>query len=109
MGLIRFIARLFGWLLTPIVAWAASFLGATIVAALIPTSLTVRTQLIATVVGGAVTAALALVLWLKLLRRSPRLQETLQVAPDATPLVVVEAEEADAAAEEAEGKAEGNR
>lgn len=92
MSLLRFIARLFGWLLTPVVAWAASFLGATLVAALVPGSFSVRSQLILTIAGGGLTAALVLLLWLRLLRRSPRLQETLQVAPDATPLVVAEAE-----------------
>ncbi len=92
MTFVRFLARLFGWLLTPVVAWAASFLGAGAVAWIGP-SLSARNHLIATMLAGGATAALALVLWLRLLRKSPRLQDTLQVAPDATPLVALEDEE----------------
>lgn len=92
MTFVRFLARLFGWLLTPVVAWAASFLGAGLVAWIGP-SLSSRNHLIATVLAGGTTAALALVLWLRLLRKSPRLQESLQVAPDATPLVALEPED----------------
>ena len=33
MRAVRTLARIFGWLLTPFVAWAASFLGASVVAA----------------------------------------------------------------------------
>lgn len=90
MSLLRFVARLFGWLLTPLVAWAASFLGAAAVALVVPDRLDARSQLITTVTGGGIAAAVGLALWLRLLRTSPRLQETLQVAPDATPLVVHE-------------------
>ncbi|MBL8986630.1 MAG: hypothetical protein SFV24_01160 [Gemmatimonadales bacterium] len=90
MTLLRFVARLFGWLLTPLVAWAASFLGATAVALVAPDRMGPRAQLIATVAGGGIAAAVGLALWLRLLRRSPKLQETLQVAADATPLVVSE-------------------
>jgi hypothetical protein len=86
MRLLRFAARLFGWLLTPIVAWAASFLGATALAAILPDSIGARTQLVGTVTGGAIAAAIGLACWLRLLRRSRRLRETLQVGPDATPL-----------------------
>lgn len=92
MTFVRFLARLFGWLLTPVVAWAASFLGAG-VASRLGSSMSSRHHLIATVVAGGATAALALILWLRLLRKSPRLQDSLQVAPDATPLVALEDEE----------------
>lgn len=92
MSLVRFLARLFGWLLTPVVAWAASFLGAALAAWASGGWSSSRYQLVATVVAGFVAAAAALLAWLRLLRRSPRLQETLQVAPDATPLVITEEE-----------------
>jgi sensor c-di-GMP phosphodiesterase-like protein len=90
MSGVRFLARLFGWLLTPVVAWAASFLGATVTAMLVRGWSNVRGQLILTISGGAIFAAIVLLLWLRLLRRSRRLRETLQVAEDATPLVVSE-------------------
>ncbi len=86
----RFIARFFGWLLTPVVAWAASFLGATFVSWLAAGWGEARTQLIATVAGGGLTAVIVLVLWLRLLRTSPRLRETLRVDTDGTPLVAVD-------------------
>ncbi|MGE0439924.1 MAG: hypothetical protein AB7S39_05495 [Gemmatimonadales bacterium] len=93
MKLVRFIARLFGWLLTPVVAWAASFLGAAGMAMVTGGMASGRSQLVASVAGGAAAAVGALLLWLRLLRRSRRLQETLQVAADATPLVITEGEE----------------
>lgn len=39
---------------------------------------------------GAVAALVGAWAWLRLLRRSPRLQQTLAVAPDGTPLVAIE-------------------
>jgi sensor c-di-GMP phosphodiesterase-like protein len=92
MTVLRWVARFFGWLLTPVVAWAASFLGATVTASLTRTIAGGTNQLIVTVVGGAVAAALALIGWLRLLRRSRRLRETLQVEPDGTPIAAVDPE-----------------
>ncbi len=87
MRVIRFVARFFGWLLTPVVAWAASFLGATFTAWIArPIGGSAMTQLIATVLGGAAAAALALIGWIRLLGRSARLRQTLNVDPDGVPL-----------------------
>lgn len=86
----RVIARFFGWLLTPVVAWAASFFGATLCAWMVAGWGGARTQLIATVTGGGLTAVAALILWLRLLRRSPKLRETLRVDRDGTPLAAIE-------------------
>ncbi len=91
----RFLMRLFGWLLTPLVAWAASFLGATATARLIGTTGNARAQLYLTIGGGGLAALLALIGWLRLLRRSPRLQHTLQVADDGTPIVASAPESAE--------------
>jgi hypothetical protein len=44
---------------------------------------------------GAVVGIVAAWAWLRLLRRSPKLRETLAVAPDGTPLAASEAEPAD--------------
>lgn len=90
MKVVRGLMRFFGWLLTPLVAWAASFLGAVATARLAAGSTTARTQLIATVLGGAVTGALGLIGWLRLLRRSPNLRETLEVESDGTPSAAVD-------------------
>jgi hypothetical protein len=91
MKAVRFLARLFGWLLTPLVAWAASFLGATLTAKLLGASVgDARTQLYFAIAGGGVAALVALFGWLRLLRRSPRLQQTLQVEDVGTPIAAVE-------------------
>lgn len=82
--------RVFGWLLTPLVAWAASFLGAVLTARLTGSMGVARGQLLATVIGGAVAGALGLLGWLRLLRRSPELRETLEVESDGTPSAAVD-------------------
>ncbi len=82
--------RILGWLLTPLVAWAASFVGAWIGAAAAGGATNPMTTLWVTVVCGAVTALIGAWGWLRFLRRSPRLQETLAVAPDGTPLIALE-------------------
>jgi len=83
---LKLVARVFGWLLTPFVAWAASFLGAVVTAAMVANLADARVALWIAVIGGGVAAGLVLVLWLRLLRRSPRLREALQVTQDATPV-----------------------
>ena len=91
MTVLRFVARFFGWLLTPVVAWAASFVGATLTAWLSrPIGGTATAQLVVTVIGGAVAAALALIGWIRLLGRSARLRRTLNVDAEGVPLAGVE-------------------
>ena len=87
---VRGLSRLVGWLLTPLVAWAASFFGATIGATVTGGLGNGTTAFWITAGFGAVTALLGAWAWLRLLRRSPRLQHTLAVAPDGTPLVAIE-------------------
>jgi len=96
MRVVRFLLRFFGWLLTPFVAWAASFLGALTTARAVPDRTPALRELIYTVAGGATFAAVALALWLRLLRRSKRLRTTLQVTAEGTPVAAIEppAEEA---------------
>lgn len=78
MKIVRFVLRLFGWLLTLFVAWAASLSGGTLVAwATADTRPTVAFGL--TVAGGALAALLGLLGWVRLLRRSPRLRHALDV------------------------------
>lgn len=92
MRVVRFLLRFFGWLLTPIVAWAASFLGAWVAAGVFR-STAPMTSLWLTVAAGGLAAAVALLGWLRLLRRSPRLRQTLEVATDGTPVVALEESE----------------
>jgi hypothetical protein len=89
-AVVRGLTRLVGWLLTPLVAWAASFLGASIGAAVTGGMRRGTTAFGITAGFGAVAALLGAWAWLRLLRRSPKLQATLEVAPDGTPLIAIE-------------------
>ena len=77
--------RIFGWLLTPFLAWAASFFGA-VAGALIAMRLADPFRgLAVTAICGAVTGFAGLLLWLEYLRRSPEVREALSVTEDGTP------------------------
>jgi hypothetical protein len=81
-----------GWLLTPLIAWAASFVGAAI-GAEVSRGANRSTRTLAVSLGfGAVFALAAAWGWLRFLRRSPRLQEALAVTPEGTPEAAVEGE-----------------
>ncbi len=84
--------RILGWLLTPLVAWAASFVGASIGAFLAGSAENPMTTFGVTVGCAAATALAGAWGWLHFLRKSPRLQKTLEVAPDGTPLIALEGE-----------------
>jgi hypothetical protein len=85
MRWVRLIFRIFGWLLTPFLAWAASFFGA-VAGALIAMRLDDPFRgLAVTAICGAVTGFAGLVLWLEYLRRSPEVREALAVTEDGTP------------------------
>ena len=86
MSLARWLVRLGGWLLTPLVAWAASFLGAWLgagVAGGFRNSTSGAWIVVAFGAGFGLVAAWA---WLRYLRLHPKLQRTLAVAPDGVPL-----------------------
>jgi uncharacterized membrane protein YfcA len=86
------VVRLVGWLLTPLIAWAASFLGAGIGAQVGARANRSTTTLEISLAFGAVFAIVAAWAWLRFLRRSPRLQEALAVTPEGTPEAAVEGE-----------------
>lgn len=86
MSLARGLVRLGGWLLTPLVAWAASFAGAWLGARLAGSFKSSTTGAYLVIAFGAVFGLVSAWAWLRYLRRSPRLQKTLAVAPDGTPL-----------------------
>ena len=77
--------RIFGWLLTPFLAWAASFFGA-VAGALLALKLDdpVRGLAVTAVCGGMAGFA-CLIAWLHFLRRSPEIREVLAVTEDGTP------------------------
>jgi hypothetical protein len=82
---IRLFLRAFGWLLTPFIAWAASFFGC-VAGEVIATRMAspMRGVLLSAVLG-AVAGFGGLLGWLRLLRRSPELQEALAVTPEGVP------------------------
>ncbi|MDX2193146.1 MAG: hypothetical protein NW201_07320 [Gemmatimonadales bacterium] len=82
---LRLVVRVFGWLLTPLVAWAASFLGATLAAAAVAGVDAPMRALGATAATAMATGALALIAWLALLRRRPDLRDALAVSEEGLP------------------------
>ena len=111
MRFLRFLLRFLGWLLTPLVAWAASFFGAWLVSMAVAGMKDPDDALVLTVAGGAVAAVSVIFLWMRLLRRSPELQEMLQVTAEGVPIVAVEEEskEVEEGRGESEGVEEGRR
>ena len=90
MTFFRGLVRLVGWLLTPLVAWAASFLGSLLGSLLGAMMGTARGGLWITAALGGLFALTSAWGWLRFLRRSPKLQQTLAVAPDGTPLAALD-------------------
>lgn len=77
--------RASGWLLTPFVALAASFVGAllgTVLASLLSNPLH---GVMLTIILGGCAGYVTVHYWLRALRRSRRLQRALHVLPDGTP------------------------
>lgn len=90
----RRLIRLLGWLLTPLVALTAAFIGAWIGAS-VGEGITNSSSAAWVMLGaGAVAGLVVAWAWLRLVRRSPKLQATLAVAPDGTPLAAIEENEA---------------
>src|SRR5215207_911720 len=77
--------RIFGWLLTPFLAWAASFFGAVGGALLAMRVEDPVRGLAVTAICGALTGFAALIAWLKYLRQSPEARQVLAVTEDGTP------------------------
>jgi hypothetical protein len=82
---LRVLARIFGWLLTPLVALAASFLGATGASALLAEDANPRRALILSLALAAIFAVVVSWLWLRLLRRSPQMREALSLDAEGLP------------------------
>jgi hypothetical protein len=100
------LGRLVGWLLTPLVAWAASFFGAWLVLAVAGRMGAPRGLLVGVFAAGFFTAVVALLLWMWLLRHSARLRHTLHVDPEGLPVteaLELAEEKADEVVEPAQG------
>jgi hypothetical protein len=94
LPVLRLLLRILGWLLTPLVASAASFLGA-VLGTLIAEWIGSPTMgLLVTIVLGAAVGFTALVFWFRLLRHSPRLAEALELESTVeSPIVALAAAE----------------
>lgn len=85
MRWLRLVFRVFGWLLTPFLAWAASFFGA-VGGALIAMRIDDPVGgLAVTALCGAVTGFAVILVWLHYLRQNPEAREVLAVTEDGTP------------------------
>ena len=85
MRWLRLLFRVFGWLLTPFLAWAASFFGA-VGGALIAMRMRDPVEgLAVTAVCGALAGFAVVILWLRYLRQTPEVREVLAVTEDGTP------------------------
>lgn len=85
MRWLRVLLRVFGWLLTPFLAWAASFFGAVAGALLAMKVREPRMGVLLTAVVGGVVSFVAIHFWLRVLRRSRQVREALAVGSDGTP------------------------
>lgn len=85
MKVLKLLFRILGWLLTPFVAWAASFIGALIGAVIARRFASPTTGLVITALSGAVAGLGTLAVAIHYLRRSPRLRQALHVTADAIP------------------------
>ncbi len=85
MRWLRAIVRVVGWLLTPLVAWAASLLGAWL-ATFGAAGLAPMQGLALTIGLGASAGFGSLLLWMRILRRSPRLRHSLHVTREGIPI-----------------------
>ncbi len=95
MKVLRFVARLFGWLLTPIVASAASFLGA-VAGAMIARSIADPMRgLIMSGVCALVAAVVVTWFWLHWLRLRPEVRHALGVDESGAPEAFIPEIEAD--------------
>lgn len=79
MPVLRLVLRILGWLLTPLVATAASFLGAVLGTVVAEWADSPTVGLTITVLLGAATGFTALVFWFRLLRHSPKLTHALDL------------------------------
>lgn len=79
--------RIVGWLLTPLVAWAASFLGAWLVLVTAGAAAAPRVVLWMALGSALLAGIIALLLWRRVLKRFPRLRHSLQVSTAGLPVI----------------------
>lgn len=91
MRVLRFLGRLLGWLLTPLVASAASFFGAALGARLTAGMDDALRALILTTALAAIAAVVVTFLCLRVLQRSPEVRRALQLDDQGMPTLEMDA------------------
>lgn len=81
------LVRVIGWLLTPLVAWAASFYSAWALLHIEDRFADPRHAMYAALIAALLAGVVALLGWMQLLKRSPRLRHTLHVDREGLPLL----------------------
>jgi len=79
--------RIIGWLLTPLVAWAASFLGAWTILLASGEDAAPRTVLAVALGAAILSGAISLLVWRRVLKRFPKLRRSLHVSTAGLPVV----------------------
>lgn len=87
MRWLSILVRVIGWLLTPLVAWAASLCGAWLLLNLAGRFSDPRHEVYAAFAAALFAGVAALWLWMRLLGRSPRLRHSLHVDPEGLPVL----------------------
>lgn len=85
MRWLRLALRAGGWLLTPFLAWAASFFGCVAGQVLAARVASPDAGLLLSATLGALAGFGAVLLWLRVLRTSPSVREALAVTPEGVP------------------------
>jgi hypothetical protein len=85
MRWLKQVLRLGGWLLTPLVAWAASHLGGWIGAVIAGRVANPETGVAITAAAVLLSALAAMLAWMRLLRWSPRLRHSLHLTREGIP------------------------
>lgn len=81
------VARIIGWLLTPLVVWAASFLGAWIATSFAGSLPSPRTGFYLTIGAGLLAGVAMTLLWMRILRSSRRLRHSLHMTAEGLPIL----------------------
>ena len=85
MRWLKLLIRILGWLLTPLIAWAACVLGAWLGLVLARWIERPTQGLLVAAGAGVVAGFTTLLLWIRVLRRSPKLRHTLHVTREGIP------------------------
>jgi hypothetical protein len=79
--------RFAGWLLAPLVVWAVSLWGAWVTFGVTAGVDSPRRAVLSGLIVATLLGTVTLLLWMRLLRKSPRLRKTLRVTREGLPVI----------------------